>query len=579
MALEPAVPVEFFLKGPAGPASLASMFFSLSRRILLFLAFLFLVSFSLIFVHDLQQGNDLSWPLAAGAGCSLLVLLWNWAGIVKTDDYIIPRHARIFFIVTASVVGCVGFTLCGFFLIADDYPSSYLLYFGILPAIVGGAYILFAVIGTREAFALPREYRPTPRPVVWGILPCTVSLFALAIAAGALALATRELVLEPRPGASAEETGAPNDPDSTEPPVRAEDLYQLAKAQQGQDAYRHAFTLFQKAAVLGHTEADYELGLIHNGDGYLRDVSLAYQHFQRARSEGHLEATFLLGRAYRHGELGLSPDYTKAREYLETAAQAGHLEAQTQLGHLYNRGQGMAAPDEEKAFYWFKKAAEQGDPIAQNDLGIFYLNGTGTEPNAAEGLRWLKEAADGGATVAQYNLGRSLYEGVLVPQDYPAAFALFTKLTEKGVAYGFQMIGLHHFHGHGVAQDYEAAVEAFSQGAARGNDVSAFYLGRCYLEGLGVEKDSESALPLLEQAAAQAHTEAQLLLGRLYLEGSVILRDRAQAATWFRTAAESGSEEAAAELEALERILTEEERAEVTVRYKSMTGRASDGSE
>lgn len=535
------------------------MLLSLSRRFSLFLSSIFIVTFALIFVHSLHESGEFLWQAAAaGLVLSPLVLIWNWVALVKTDDYLIPPHTWWFFIGTAVLLLVGGVSLFGYFIFNQDhFPKPYLIYFGAIPAGIGAGYFIFALVRIKEAYVLPPEYRPHLHGPMWGVVPALFSLIGLVVAAGSLFLTVRDLQFEPQFDSTPRERPAVED---SERRALGEEFFQRAKEQQEENQYRHAFELFQKAAEFDHTEANYELGLIYSGDGYLRDLSLARGHFNTARENGHLEATYRLGRAYRHGELGATPDYERAREYLTAAAEAGHMEAQTQLGHLYNRGEGVAV-DNEEAFRWFKKAAEQGDPVAQNDLGIFYTNGTGVERDPEEGFYWMGKAADQGVTVALYNLGRALHEGTLLPQDYERSFEYFSQLAEKNIPFGFQMVGLQYFEGQGVEQDYAAAVEAFSEGAARGNLPSKYYLGYCHLNGLGTEKDSSAAFELLEEAADDGHLEAQLLVGRLYLEGDVILQDRAGAAKWFSLAAENGSEKAAAELEALEPQLTDEERA------------------
>lgn len=528
------------------------------------------ISFSLIFVHTLREGAPCSWQLGAGVGTALLVIFSSWIAMAKTDDYLVPKHARCFFIATAVTAAFPSLGLFCFFLFSEQFPESYLLSFGIAPALFSGFYIFFAAIRIREAYGLPPNYRPEAKTIVSGAIPLILSLPALVVSMVFLGSSIKTLRFESRFDTSLPEFEEETI-DAVDRQLQSEELFQLAKAEQRREKYRSAFELFLQAADYGHPEADYELALFFSGEGYLRNLALAHDHFVKAHALGHLEATFRLGKIYRHGELGLEVDSTKAHDYLETAATAGHLEAQTQLGHLYNKGEGVPInPD--RAFYWFHKAALQGDLVAQNDVGIFYLQGVGVEANATEGLRWITNAAEEGLTVAEYNLGRALYAGEIVPQDYERAFTYFTRLAEKYIAYGFLMVGQHYLNGHGVEQDLEAAFLAFAEGAGRGDTAAQYQLALCYLRGLGVESNSAAGISYLERAASRSNAEAQLLLGEIYLEGKLMLQDRAAAAAFFRAAVANGLEKAAPALAELESTLTAEEKSYAAERFAGLQG-------
>lgn len=550
------------------------MLLALIRRVFLFLAFLLLTSYGLIFIHALVQGGTISLTSGVGAGAAGFVLAVCWMGMVKTDDYLNPWHTRAFFGVTAAVIGIIGAALYCYFAFSDEHPSAYLVYFGMGPAGIAALFVVIAVIRIKEAYSLPSEYRPEASRFQWGILPISASVPALIIGAVALGLTVKEVKTISELRVADQDIPAETEVlDGIALQIRADETFQLAKRQQEMGHYRSAFDLFRQAADYGHVEADFELALIYTGEGYLRNMELARTHLEKAAAAGHQEAAFRLGKAFRHGELGLERDIAKARDYFETAAEAGHVEAQTQLGHVYNRGEGVE-PDQEKAFHWFLKAAEQGDAIAQNDVGIFYLQGKGVEADPLKGIHWLTLAADAGVAVAEYNLGRALYTGEVVPQDYDRAHTYFQNLAEKNIPYGFQMLGLQYLEGKGPAKDETAAFEAFAEGAARRDTISQYYLGFCYLHGLGTEKDSSAALEHLGAAAAKGHLEAQLLLGQINLAGTAILQDKAEALKWFTLAAESGSNEAEAELKELEANMNSDEISEAAERIATFHAKA-----
>jgi TPR repeat protein len=534
------------------------MYLPLLRRLFLFAAVVCLISFSLLLIHSIHEGLPISWKLVAGAVTALLVVLLSWIAMAKTDDYLTPAHNRIFLAATVALTAPSALALFLFFQYSRDFPATYLYYFGVAPAVLAIGHIVVSVIKMREAYGLPPNYRSEANPWLFGLLPAGASLPILLVSAGLLGLSIKEVRHESR----FDDTVAEVPPRPPLSPVdreaAANELFQLGLKEKDEERYRRSFELFQQASLYGHPGANYEIALFHAGNGFLRNLPSAYEYFRKAASQGHLEATFRLGKMYRHGELGTEVDSIQAREYLTLAAEAGHLQAQTQLGHLYNRGEGVAA-NPEQAFYWFHRAALQGDPVAQNDVGIFYLQGVGVEANQEEGLRWVSQAAESGLTVAEYNLARALHVGELLPRDYLRAFEYFQRLANKNIPYGFYMMGQQYLNGHGVEQDHAAAFSAFSEGAARRDPASKYYLALCYLNGLGVEAYSTAGLAYLESSASLGYAEAQFLLGEIHLAGKIILQDRAEAAALFRTAAAQGLEKAINSLEELEPILTSEE--------------------
>jgi uncharacterized protein len=538
------------------------MYLPLIRRIFLFFSIVCLISFSLILILTIHEDLAVSWKSVVGAVAALLVVLLSWIAMTKTDDYLVPRHTRLFLIGTVVLTLPSALTLFLFFLSSKDFPQTYLFYFGVVPLALAIGHIFLAVITMREAYGLPPDYRPDPHQFLFGHLPVGISFPVLFVSIALLGVSVTEIKFESRFDDTVAEVEQGPMLSLLDRQSAARDLFELGTQEKEREQYRRSFELFQRASQYGHPEADYEIAQFHAGDGFLRNLPLAYENFKKAAANGHLEAIFRLGKMYRHGELGVEIDFTKAREYLSIAADAGHLAAQTQLGHLYNRGEGIPR-DPEQAFYWFHRAAQQGDPVAQNDVGIFYLQGVGVEANPSEGLQWILQSAESGLTVAEYNLARALYTGELLTQDYSAAFGYFKRLADKNIPYGFYMMGLQHLNGQGVEQDYDAAFRLFSEGAARRDPASKYALALCYFEGLGVEVYTTAGLAYLESAASLGYADAQFLLGEIYLEGRLVLRDRAEAVVFFRTAAANGHERAKVSLEILEPSLTTAELSQI----------------
>lgn len=526
------------------------------RRLLLLFTAICGLSFGLILVHSLVEPTGFHKPLAGlGAALAFLVLLINWSVMVKTDDYLVPFHAFLYFIFAIVVAWSAAGLAFFFFYLSDDYPFSFLLFFGLIPIALALLFGLIAYIRIKEAASLPIEYQPSAERTIWsGILPPIFSILILSAAVFLLVRTIQEINFTSQFDTSmakvAEKTLLTTDKQT----AQAEESLSLARRLQAQNHYRRSHDEFVRAGSLGNVEANYELGLIYQGDGFYHDFDKAVEHLELAAEQDHTEALYLLGRAYRHGELGLTRDPARAVRYLEKAGKQGQPEAQKQLANIYNRGE-SGEPDGEKAIFWFRKAAEQGDAVAQNDLGILLVNGTAPE----EGIEWLIKAADQDVTVAEFNLANAYSQGDLVEKDQERAFYYYSRLAEKRLPFGFRMVGLHLLTGEGVEKDPTAAFESFWQGAARGDVESTYYVGYCYLNGIGVTLNTSEALIRIESAALQRHPPAQLLLGQIYLEGDIILEDKVEAAKWLILASDNGSEEARLLIESLTPNLTREE--------------------
>ncbi len=534
------------------------------RRFFLFLAVVCGLGFALIFLHSLVEPIPFSRTFAAiGVGAAVIGILFNWIALAKSDDYLIPSHTVAFFAFAITVTSVIGFGLLAFFYFGKSYPDSFLQFYGIAPAILA---LIFGTIGfvrIKEAYSLPSEYRPNSESGFWvGFLPPAVSALAATAACALFVHTASEIHFVSRMVDNPAPSTSPADLGDQEKAAIAAQLLASARQLQTEQRYRGSHDNFLRAADLGNIDAHFELALIYSGDGYLRDEPKAIEHFTVAAENGHVESLYRLGRAFRHGELGLSPDFPKALENLEQAAQKGHVEAQKQLANMYNNGEGVA-PDPAKAIQWFRAAAESGDASAQNDVAILLIQ-KGAESDPAEGVRWLKLAAEQGVTVAEYNLARSYYNGTLVEKDLARSFQYFTVLAEKGLPQAFQMTGIQLLHGQGVEKDETAAFRAFQAGAQRGDPLCRYYLGYCYLNGIGVTRDSSAALKHLEAAANRHIREAQSLLGKIYSEGTVLMADPIEAAKWFTLAAANGAEEAGELLEALDPALSAEDRQRAT---------------
>lgn len=125
--------------------------------------------------------------------------------------------------------------------------------------------------------------------------------------------------------------------------------------------------LFEKAAVQGLANAQYNLGVIYdNVIGRPVDQTMAYFWYSAAADQGHIAAQYNLGVAAAQGK-GAPRDYSVAALWFERAARGGLPDAQYNLGQLYEAGLGVEM-DLQSAYDLYSDAAAQGYPPARQRM-------------------------------------------------------------------------------------------------------------------------------------------------------------------------------------------------------------------
>ena len=172
---------------------------------------------------------------------------------------------------------------------------------------------------------------------------------------------------------------------------RAEMLYQQGRRHLYGDgvafSYEEATIYLKKAADLGHTKAQYNLGIcLHQGTGIRQSYQKAYEYFQKAAKQSHPRSHYMLGCYSVFGFLS-PPSEERAAHYFQLAADAGIADAQYDLAVLL-----LAGKSEQQAIHYFKLAAAQGNADAEYNLGVCYYHGLGVSPSRDEAIRYLEQA-------------------------------------------------------------------------------------------------------------------------------------------------------------------------------------------
>ena len=107
------------------------------------------------------------------------------------------------------------------------------------------------------------------------------------------------------------------------------------------------------------------------------EFAAALDGFLVLATNGEAHAQYYLGRMYHQGD-GVLRDVSMAVRWYRLAAERGHFDARLQLGHMFKTGEGVPQ-DGNEAAKWYGLAAEQGQAEAEKwiDFAI--------EPGVAEG--------------------------------------------------------------------------------------------------------------------------------------------------------------------------------------------------
>ena len=84
--------------------------------------------------------------------------------------------------------------------------------------------------------------------------------------------------------------------------------------------YQEAFNMYENAAILGHMDAEYWLGMCYKeGVGVAKSRDEAFKWLISSAAKGHVEASFEVGFAFY-----LESNFQSALSYLLLPAQKGH---------------------------------------------------------------------------------------------------------------------------------------------------------------------------------------------------------------------------------------------------------------
>lgn len=179
-------------------------------------------------------------------------------------------------------------------------------------------------------------------------------------------------------------------------PEKANALYRLGmNCIDGEDKdLRQSVFYFREAAVMGHSGAQYELGVAYcSGRGIEHDGTEALKWFRLSSAQGYPKALHNMGVRNAIGK-DVPKNAEEAAGLFLAAARQGHALSQFKLAVMLKLGWGIPQ-DGEEAVKWLKRAGETGQSELNSSLAD-------TMMQADDRALWFKEALAHGYTPSAF---------------------------------------------------------------------------------------------------------------------------------------------------------------------------------
>ncbi len=221
--------------------------------------------------------------------------------------------------------------------------------------------------------------------------------------------------------------------------------------------------------------------------------------YTRAANQKHPQALYLLGLSYMEGDI-VGKDAVKGRSLIEQAAKEGHVEASFELGRELIQSKDKS--DQKKGVdYWASIASY---PPAQTGLGYCYQDGLGVTANPKTSLEWFEKAAGN-------NDGRALLiVGIARLKEGKKKDALdcFLRAVNQGVdSANAQLVNLY-------KNGMKEALAGLKAAAASGNKTAQKYLIALVME----KRISIEPCPWVEKTVADGDIMTKFAIATLYFK-------------------------------------------------------------
>ena len=285
-----------------------------------------------------------------------------------------------------------------------------------------------------------------------------------------------------------------------------------------------SITYLKEAAGLGLSEANRELGILHEFPRYkLNDIDKARSFYEKAVEKGNAGAAANLGYIYEVGN-GVDIDLERAAELYKKSAEGEHPQGMNNLATFYRNGT-VFQKDLKKALSLYQKAALKGSDVAANNLGGWYWYGTGGEIDYYLACDYYQQAADSHYSDAYYHSAYCFINQISTYLTLDKAKSLLMKSAEQGNNYSLMELGYLYHSGNWVEKDHEKALSYYQQALDNGFQQAYDYIADLY----AAQEDWQQAFKYYQLADENKSTTAYLKLAKLYWNGQGVRKARKKA--------------------------------------------------
>ncbi len=275
-----------------------------------------------------------------------------------------------------------------------------------------------------------------------------------------------------------------------------------------------ALKYLQRAAVLGHSDAQFRMGVLSCDGGGSEIIGTMW--FQAAALQGNKDAEKEL----------------KKRKY--DGLTCGRMGLFSLLGN-------PKIQDPARAKAWFERAIASGNNFSYSTLGTMYWTGAGMKPDPKKAMECFEKGAELGDVQSTSSLAMKYYVGNPVPQDFARALELAKKVeNEEEGADALTVHALCTFFGDGTPRDPKTANELFRKAAEKDQIFAVAWIELMKSAEIPENVEKTQFLELVRKAAEGGNRWAQVLMGEAYCSGWFVPVDFSEMMRWFRLAAEQG---------------------------------------
>lgn len=271
---------------------------------------------------------------------------------------------------------------------------------------------------------------------------------------------------------------------------------------------------------------------------YYKKYRLAFDYIKKSAEHGFKNAEMFLSMMYRDG-IGVVSDINSSLKWLKLAAIHGCIEAQVEMAKLYEKGSNIDA-DLSQAIKWYDSAVKNGNAEAMYNLALMYKNGRGVLNDNEKAFNLFLQAKEKNYSKAKYQLGLCYLKGIGCPKHINLAEKFLAEAAKENDKDAVIELAEFYLNSENTTHNYDSAISLLQKEVENKNSRAMFLLSKLYFSGIGIEKNYAKAITLLENSSDLGNFESMYELGKLYFDGVYVAKNYNRAYDYFRMSAQKG---------------------------------------